>query len=253
MNQNNANDDINNLLRRAMVLRDPQSGIAYNFYSIKREFKQMIYSSKCFALSSVFCILIFLIFYFSSRNMNITIETLESEEMSFIYFLIFLFVSIFSWNFYLFFSLVIARSEYIKLKSDSILTADLLYFNPILFTFMIFYYNRSFIQTSFDVFAWMMISSQYFINFCYSVHLYKFANYKISQITNFMSNTHKLLMWKIRINYTILIISNISLSYLLKIGIKDTEFMYKYFVLLKVKINNIGFLFILKTNRIFYY
>lgn len=228
------NENINSLVRRAMELREEPRTFASNFYSIKREFKHIIYSKRFFIISSLLLIIFLILFRFVSKELNITLETLESEDMFILYFLIYIILSIVTWNFYLLFSAFLTKSHYTKSKSDLILTADLLYFNPILFTFMIFYYNNTFVKTTFDVFAWMMISTQYFINYCFSLHLYKFTNYKISQITNFMSPENKYLMIRLRLNYAILVISNLIFSYLLDVGIKETEFMYKYFVLLKV-------------------
>jgi hypothetical protein len=227
------NENINSLIRRAMELRDEPRTFVSSFYNIKKEFKHLIYSRKFFIVSAIFLIIFAILFKMATNDLSITIESLESEDMCLIYFLIFTITSIVTWNFYLLFSVFITKSQFIKLKTDLILTADLLYFNPILYTFMIFYYNNTFIKTSFDVFAWMMISSQYFINYCFSVHLFKHANYKISQITNYMSPENKRIMYRFRINYTILLFSNIIFSYILKVGIKDTDFMYKYFVLIK--------------------
>jgi hypothetical protein len=227
---------LNNLVRRAMTLQqnNNENSFSSNFYVLKREFKQLIYSARCFSISGVILIILLLALIVAISKNQYTLESLESEEMVFIYFLIYLIVTILTWNIYLFFSIVVGNTEYTKTKNDVVVTADVLYFNPILFTFMIFYYNRTFVQTSFDILAWLVISSHYFINFCFSVNLHKYTALKISQITNFALKDNSLFLFKIRANYVLLTLTNFVFSYIIRLVIKDTEFMYKYFILLKV-------------------
>lgn len=234
---NTQNQNLNNLIRRAMntqVRLDEADYMTTRFLNLRREFKQIIFSKKCFLFSSILSIILITCLYFTIRRMDITIASLESDEMGYVYLLLFSIIMLFTWNFYLLIIHVFLKFEYSKMKTNDILTADILYFNPLLFTLMIFYFNRSYVRTSFDSFAWMIISSQYFINFYYTAQLYKYANKKISQITNLMLEDNTYILYRIRLSYFFLCAVNILLTYTLKVVIDDTDFMYKYFILLKV-------------------
>jgi hypothetical protein len=234
-------NNLNNILRRAQ-----QVGIGGNenildntnpftlLSTFKREFKKVIYSNKCFSISALIISVLLGFFFYTVKSKRFEIESLESEEMVFIYFLAYLTITIITWNFYLFICLVVSQLEHNKIKTFSVLTADILYFNPFLFTFMIYYYNKSFLLTTVDIFAWLLVASHYFINFCFTVNLSKHASLKISQITNFALPENQILIAKIRLNYFMLIGCNFLFSAFVKWVIYDTDFMYKYFILLKV-------------------
>jgi hypothetical protein len=228
-----SNQNINNMIRRATNVGQEDRSMSSITINLKKIIRELIYSKKFFFVSFFFVVIFFIFLKIVSNEVIVTLQILESQDMIFIYFTIFAITSFITWSFFLMFSVFVSRAHYVKSKSDLILTVDLLYFNPILFTFMIYYYNSSFVGTSFDIFAWIMISTQYFINFCFSILLFKYANYRISQITNFSSPENKFIIYRFRLNYFVLIVSNIAFSYMINLGIKETNFMYKYFILLK--------------------
>jgi hypothetical protein len=239
MNADGNNEENNNqgeILRR--LIQSQQNGnsgevLNYNIPTLINEFEQVIYSNKCFPISAMILSVLTFFLAYSVKKKDWEIELLESEEMAFIYFLIFLIIAILTWNFYLAMNLLIGNTRYNKVKANVIIFADSLYFNPIIFTFMIYYYDRSFLQTSFDILFVLIITTHYYTIFYFTINLFKHAEFKISQITNFMLDENKTLLLRLRINFLALGLCNFIFSYFVKLAVKETDFMYKYFILLK--------------------
>jgi hypothetical protein len=248
MNDGRNEDSINsrnNILRR---LSQSQAGsnleniegldqmdIMSKLCSISHEFKQLIYNHKCFSVSGVLFTFLIVFLSFSINRGNWEIESLESEDMAWLYFLLYLAGSVLTWNFYLGVNLLIGRTRNIKSNADVIILADTLYFNPLLATFMAYFYDKAFLQTSFDAFVYLVITTHYFISFCFTINLYKHTDRAISEITNFSLPENTYMINRSRVNYVALAISNLTFTFFLKMAIRETDFMYKYFLILKVR------------------
>ena len=86
-------------------------------------------------------------------------------------------------------------------------------------------------MTYFDVLVWWLISFTFAINFLFSLNLNNYSNFKINTITNF--HEHSGFLNKMRLNYTILILLNVSFFFVLKYLLEDAGWSYKYVVLFK--------------------
>jgi hypothetical protein len=256
MNDYNENlpDDNEENLRRLLhsqtnLLEINNANRTINFTNMIREFKQFIYTSKCFSTSGLILSFITITLSYVINRRDWEIESLENNDMLFLYIILYFLVTIATWNLYLLINLLIADTKHIKGSTDIFITTDILYFNPIMFTYLTYYYDNTFLYTSFDVLIWLVITTHYFINFCFTINLFKYADNEISKITDLTPNTNKNMLIRMRINYIILVICNILFTFCVRIAIKDTDFMFKFFILVKVNfVLFLGHIFISETD-----
>lgn len=86
-------------------------------------------------------------------------------------------------------------------------------------------------HTSFDIFAWWLISYIYGISFLFSLNIFNFSNFKINTITNFQE--HEGFLFKMRLNYITLLLFNLGFFVVMKQLLEDADFSYKYIILFK--------------------
>lgn len=108
---------------------------------------------------------------------------------------------------------------------------DSLYFNPIFFNLFLYFLNKQYMLTSFDIFAWWLISYSYGIGFLFSLNLYNLSNYKFNTITNFQE--HDGFLYKMRLNYSTLLLINLGFFAIMKQFLEEADFSYKYIILFK--------------------
>ena len=118
---------------------------------------------------------------------------------------------------------------------------DAFYFNPVFFNLLLYFLNKQYMLTSFDIFAWWMISFTFAINFIFSFNLFNHSNFKINTITNFQA--HSSFLNKMRLNYTVLILINVGFFFFLKFLLEESSVSYKYIILFK------GFYLLMKQTE----
>lgn len=139
------------------------------------------------------------------------------------------------WNLHLIISVIFCQIEYIKNKTVEIKLYDKLYFDPSIATLMIYFMDKNYFLTYFDWFAWIMIFSFYYINFYYSIHLYKFSSFQISSINNIYLPENSRMMLKIRLNGIFLIFMNLIFTMAVKNFIfEETYFVFRFLIFFKV-------------------
>jgi hypothetical protein len=241
------NRNIQQFARRAMDLR-AQMGIETSSVDVLKSnftlknFKEIIFSDICFLFSAVFLFTFFIPIYFLFMNIpeeKFTISYLESDEMNPIFVLLFICIFIILWNVYVFISIIICRINLIEFSSNTqkpneITTADLIYFNPVIFCYIVYFFNPNYFRTGFDVFCWALFATMYFLNFMFTVKIFSYSNLKINSITNTLLPENNTLILKIRLNYFFLFLINVLSTILIKNLIDETNFMFKYFLIFKV-------------------
>ena len=230
-------------LRAQMVRETSTADLLKSVFTLKN-LKEIIFSEVCFLFSALFLFTFFMPLYYLFMNIpedKFTISYLESDEMNPIFILLFICIFLILWNMYVFISIIICRINLIEFSSNTqkpneITTADLIYFNPVIFCYIVYFFNQNYFRTGFDIFSWALFSTAYFLNFMFTVKIYTYSNLKINSITNTLLPENNTLIFKIRINYFFLMLINVLSTIIIKNVIDETNFMFKYFLVFKVKI-----------------
>ena len=205
----------------------------------------------CFLISSVINIVLslaILLLFYTQSDPEISLDSLEDDGMFLIYTLIFIFSFISLWNIFLFISLTIFGLNFTEVNLEdtnkyksTILFIDVLYFNPGVYSVLIYTFYKNFFPTNLDLLTWNLISAFYFLNFVFSFKLFFYTKLKVKYIThkNFYDghgNKIKLPFNKIRCNELVLIIINLIFLYFISQAIRDTDITHKYLLMGKVSL-----------------
>ncbi len=252
------NQSIHENARRALEIRIQQEewNVLKRMFSVKG-FKYALFSPLCFLFSLCLIMILFTGLHYHFYNIpseKFTLGFLEHEEMNVIYVYIFLVFSILTWNFFLFFITIVFRCEFADLiytaenKTPDLNISDLLYFNPVVFCFLVYYHNPAYFKSGLDTLFWAFFSNFMYINFCFSVSLYKFGKIRVSQISNTLLDENIKLIRKIRISYFFLFLTTLGVVYSLLVLIEEADWAFRYIFVFKVNIINLGSVFDLQTT-----
>jgi hypothetical protein len=188
------NQNIQENARRALELRlqDQEWNVIKKIFSVK-SFKYLMFSPLCFLFSLLIVLILITGLHFHFTNIpaeKFTLSYLENEEMNTIYVYIFFILSIFTWNMFLFLITIIFKCKFDELiwsphnKNPDLNISDLIYFNPVVFCFVIYFHNSNYFKSGLESLFWAFFSYFMYIDFCFTVSLYKFVKIIISQISN---------------------------------------------------------------------
>jgi hypothetical protein len=108
----------------------------------------------------------------------------------------------------------------------------MLYLSPIFSVVLIYYINKDYLTTGFDLFFLLTIFYFYKINFFFTVQISSYFNNRINTIHNI--NDQTFIIFKFRLAYLIFILINIVFTYSIKLIIDEVPFTYKYMILFRV-------------------
>jgi hypothetical protein len=238
------NQNIQENARRALELRlqDQEWNVIKKIFSIK-SFKYLIFSPLCFLFSLLIVLLLCTGIHFHFTNIpseKFTLSFLENEEMNTIYVYIFLTFSVITWNIFLFFVTIIFKCKFADLiwsphnKNPDLNISDLIYFNPVVFCFVVYIYNTNYFKSGLDTLFWAFYSNFMYIGFCFTVSLYKYGKIKMSQISNTLLEENLTLMNKLRRAYIFLFLTTLSYVYSVLGFLEEVDWVYRYILLFKV-------------------
>jgi hypothetical protein len=238
--QRSTNEEILSLFRRVLLLRD-RINFRNEIQELEEEIYEVLFSNIFLKLSPViiFCFTSILILEIKILFLKAHLEfkTLESEDMWIVYGLAYCSITIIIWSAYLLiFKSVIGMDEKIKFKLKSLsklMPADILHFNPFYFNILIFYLDKQYISTNFDFMLILNISTHYFINYFFTYFLFNYIQQKISAIQNLNLNENKILTYKMRLLFFILILLNLFNGYFISIFTEYSSFKFIYFMTFK--------------------
>lgn len=189
-------------------------------------------------MSSWICYLI----YISNYNIYSIITKLESNEsyFSIIIWIVISIILMISWNFYLFIYTTIFKYNYEKFSTNNIRTSfvEECYKNPLVFNFLMFYYNNNFLSNSIDNCFWLLIGIEYcFLNY----HLNQFFQKVNAELKNFKSVNVSQSTRKVIPKFSIILIGHgLTIKIFNYLIIQDLSFTEQFLLLAR------GFYFIYK-------
>jgi len=247
-NNNNGNNTNNvpNFVRFAHDLRrnnqnaqNQNANELHDLLSLKFIY-EILFSKTFFFFSSLFNLFIIVAFFSLLKENEYDINTLESDDMVIPYIFAFIIILSLSWNFYLILLLITTKLENLTQDLNHVGNSiSDIYFNPLFFILIISSLNKRYIVSSFDIFALLTVSSEYALNLFFVNLHYTHFNRKIKSIMNYYLSENYYLMVRNRIGFFMLFCINIGFTTLLLKLINETDLLYKYLVIFKVRIYNL--------------
>lgn len=108
----------------------------------------------------------------------------------------------------------------------------MLYLSPIFSIVLIYYMNKDFVSSAFDLFFLLLVLYFYKINFFFSIQMSSYFNYKINVINNFFEQN--VLINKARLGLIIFMMINAVFSISIKSILDEVSFTYKYMIIFRV-------------------
>jgi hypothetical protein len=169
-----------------------------------------------------------MLYVLDKKSEKINIKLLESELMWIPYAILFVIIVISTWCLYLIFIKLISNFTKIKIKSFDFHIADVLYFNPFYFNMIVFYYDKKYLTTNFDLFVIMSISTVYTINFIFTNYGNYFLKIKLQSLNEIKPSEKRDTLYRMRMFYIFMICGNLITSMLINIltGYSDYIFIY---------------------------
>jgi hypothetical protein len=224
------NEDIQELLRRVLTLRDRTRLDIYNIENnlVGVNLYDLLLSNSNFLFILLILVVLLKLEYLVLMNKDLNIYLLESDELWLFYsILFFAFASLFWLIYMLVFKILTGFVKPIIKEIDKdINMAEMLYLNPFFFNMMVFYFDKRFIVSSFDVFVIMTFSVKFLILFIFYAFLYNHYRNKIATITNLSLDSG--LIVKMRLGYIVLIIITLLTGYAVTYFMREASLFFIY-------------------------